>query len=143
MGYEIIKPPEGNIYHYTKKINLPGILKQGKICRFRDSECWFSRSLADILRIMEITVMREGQRYISTNLKVERYPKFIPEDYVVLKLEPENQNGIWVIWTDEVTPDCSVKVKQEIHDLNYLKIGFRGDLKFYPAPEVIEMTSLI
>lgn len=84
MGYEIIKPPEGNIYHYTKKINLPDILKQGKIRRFRDSECWFSRSLADILRVMEITVMREGQRYISTNLKVERYPKFIPEDYVVL-----------------------------------------------------------
>ena len=59
MAYERINRPKGLLYHYTKKSNLESILKDGRIRRFQDRECWFCTSLDDTFRLMELTVMQE------------------------------------------------------------------------------------
>lgn len=45
MAYEKINKPEGKLYHYTKKGNVESILKDERIKRFTDRECWFCTSL--------------------------------------------------------------------------------------------------
>lgn len=57
MGYERIQKPEGLLYHYTRKENLESILRDGRIRKFCDRETWFTKSLADTLRLMSLTVM--------------------------------------------------------------------------------------
>ena len=51
MGYERIQKPEGLLYHYTRKENLESILRDGRIRKFCDRETWFTKSLADTLRL--------------------------------------------------------------------------------------------
>lgn len=63
MGYERIQKPEGLLYHYTRKENLESILRDGRIRKFCDRETWFTKSLADTLRLMSLTVMQEGAAY--------------------------------------------------------------------------------
>ena len=99
MVYERIDRPKGLLYHYTKRENIEPILQDGRIRKFKDRECWFCASLEDNLRLMELTVMEEGKLYYDTNGLPRRYPKFIPEEYVVLELSPRYQNGDWVIST--------------------------------------------
>ena len=55
MGYERIQKPEGLLYHYTRKENLESILRDGRIRKFCDRETWFTKSLADTLRLMSLT----------------------------------------------------------------------------------------
>lgn len=98
MAYERIDGPKGLIYHYTKRENVEPILQDGRIRKFKDRECWFCTSLEDALRLMELTVMEEGKLYYDANGLPRRYPKFVPEEYVVLELSPRYQNGDWVIW---------------------------------------------
>ena len=98
MAYERIDGPKGLLYHYTKRENIEPILQDGRIRKFKDRECWFCTSLEDTLRLMELTVMEEGKLYYDANGLPRRYPKFIPEEYVVLELSPRYQNGDWVIW---------------------------------------------
>lgn len=88
MAYERIDRPKGLLYHYTKRENIEPILQDGRIRKFRDTECWFCTSLEDTLRLMELTVMEEGKLYYDINGLSRRYPKFIPEEYVVLELSP-------------------------------------------------------
>ena len=61
MGYERIQKPEGLLYHYTRKENLESILRDGRIRKFCDRETWFTKSLADTLQLMSLTVMQEGE----------------------------------------------------------------------------------
>ena len=63
MAYERIKRPKGAVYHYTKRGNLDGIRKDGRLRRFGDRECWVCSCLEDTLRLMELTVMQEGKPY--------------------------------------------------------------------------------
>ena len=86
MGYERIQKPEGLLYHYTRKENLESILRDGRIRKFCDRETWFTKSLADTLRLMSLTVMQEGAAYYDARGRLQRYPAFVPEDYVVLEL---------------------------------------------------------
>lgn len=88
MGYERIQKPEGLLYHYTRKENLESILRDGRIRKFCDRETWFTKSLADTLRLMSLTVMQEGAAYYDARGRLQRYPAFVPEDYVVLELTP-------------------------------------------------------
>ena len=97
MGYERIQKPEGLLYHYTRKENLESILRDGRIRKFCDRETWFTKSLADTLRLMSLTVMQEGAAYYDASGRLQRYPAFVPEDYVVLELTPRYQSGEWVI----------------------------------------------
>lgn len=41
MAYERIDKPKGLLYHYTKRENVESILRDGRIRKFKDSECWF------------------------------------------------------------------------------------------------------
>ena len=44
MSYSKVKIPS-EVYHLTKRKNAEQILKDGKVMRFGDSECWFCRSI--------------------------------------------------------------------------------------------------
>lgn len=114
MAYERIDKPKGLLYHYTKRENVESILRDGRIRKFKDSECWFCTSLEDTLRLMELTVMQEGKLYFDANGFPRQYPKFVPE--ALLKLGEE---------------------------FSHLKAGFRGDLRFYENPNVYEVAELL
>lgn len=87
MAYVKVTPPSV-VYHLTRMENLDSILDDGKISRFLDSECWFCESLGKMKAYMEQTVMCEGKPYYAVGGQLCRYPKFVPEDYVLLKLTP-------------------------------------------------------
>ena len=114
MAYERIDKPKGLLYHYTKRENVESILRDGRIRKFKDSECWFCTSLEDTLRLMELTVMQEGKLYFDANGFPRQYPKDVPE--ALLKLGEE---------------------------FSHLKAGFRGDLRFYENPNVYEVAELL
>ena len=143
MAYERIEAPKGSVYHYTKTDRLEAILKDGRIRRFGDRECWFCTSLADTLRLMEMTVMQEGHPYVDVQGFWRKYPAFVPEDYVILQLEPRYQNGDWVCWNQELSPGCSAELLAQAKEFSELKKGFRGDLKFYQNPQVLAVAPLL
>ena len=87
MAYEKVPRPS-TVYHLTKKDNLIRILDDGQIRRFDDTECWFCETLPKMKSYMEQTVMCEGKPYYAVGGQLCRYPKFVPEDYVLLKLIP-------------------------------------------------------
>lgn len=143
MAYERIDRPKGMLYHYTKRSNLESILNDGRIRRFRDSESWFCTSLDNTLRIMDYTVMQEGKLYYDSMGFPRYYPQFVPEDYIILELSPRYQNGDWVIWNQEFpkgTPEEVLKLGEEF---SHLKVGFRGDLRFYENPTIYEVADLL
>lgn len=143
MAYERIVSPPQALYHYTKKENLPSILADGRIRKFKDSECWFCSSVEDTLRLMELTVMNEGGLYIGVNGLPMRYPKFQADDYVILKLTPRYQNGEWVKWNQELDSRCTAEQKALAEEFSSLKIGYRGDLKFQSDLQVIEISEAL
>lgn len=143
MSYERITKPEGYLYHYTKRDNLDNILQDGHIRRMGDIECWFSTSLEDILTLMHQTVMMEGKPYYGLGGVLRHYPAFVPEDYVILKLEPRFQSGDCVRWNQEFPPSAPPELLAAGQVFSSLKVGFRGDLKFREHPEIIEVAPLI
>nr|WP_308625358.1 hypothetical protein [uncultured Eisenbergiella sp.] len=143
MAYERISKPAGPVYHYTDRKNLPSILRDGRIRRKGDIECWVCGSLEDTLKLMRQTLMMEGKPYYKVNGTLAHYPKFVPEDYVILKLEPRYQNGEWIRWNQELPPGSPPELVQAACEFSRLKLGFRGDLKFREHPEVIEAADLL
>lgn len=143
MGYERIEKPKGLLYHYTKRGNLEQITKDGRIRKFKDRETWFCTSLENTLRLMDMTVMQEGNPYYDVNGLLRHYPAFVPEDYVILELSPRFQNGDWVRWKQELPEDASKELIRLAEEFSHLKVGFRGDLKFYPEPKVYEVAELL
>ena len=95
MGYIRLDEQPGEVYHYTHRKNLDSILRDGRIRRMGDRECWFCASLEDTLTLMRATVMMEGKPYYKVGGSIGRYPKFVPEDYVILRLNPRFQKGEW------------------------------------------------
>lgn len=140
MGYKSIERPDGPLYHYTKRKNLESILKDGRIKRFLDRETWFCASLEDILRLMECTVMQKGKTYIDVFGIPRQYPEFVPHDYVILELRPRHQSGEWVIWEQEFAPGTPAEVLKLGAEFSRMKLGYRGDLKFYDDPVVYEFS---
>ena len=72
------------VYHLTKKEKLNSILEDGRIRRFGDTECWFCTDPQKMKAYMEQTVMCEGKPYYAVGGQLCRYPKFVPEDYIIL-----------------------------------------------------------
>lgn len=143
MAYERITNPPKELYHYTQKANVSQILQDGKIRKFKDSECWFCASIEDTIRLMELTVMVEGGLYIGTNGFAAEYPKFNADDYVILKLTPRYQNGDWVKWNQELPVGSSTELQEFAKEFSNLKLGFRGDLKFKENPEILDLTEVL
>lgn len=65
MGYIRLDEQPGEVYHYTHRKNLDSILRDGRIRRMGDRECWFCASLEDTLTLMRATVMMEGKPYYN------------------------------------------------------------------------------
>ena len=143
MAYERIARPDGCLYHYTTRGHLDSILRDGRIRRMGDTECWFCTSLENTLAVMARTVMQEGKPYFGIGGVLKRYPAFVPEDYVILKLEPRYQNGQWVRWNQEVPPGSPPELVEAAHVFSQRKLGYRGNLKFYSHPEIIEIALLL
>lgn len=142
MAYERISKPDGPVYHYTSRKNLPHILQDGCLRRMCDIECWMCGSLEDTLKLMRQTVMLEGKPFYKVGGALGYYPTFVPEDYVILKLKPRFQSGEWVRWNQELPPDSPPELLEASREFNRLKLGYRGDLKFREHPEVIEAAPL-
>ena len=137
MAYVKVTPPSV-VYHLTRMENLDSILDDGKISRFLDSECWFCESLGKMKAYMEQTVMCEGKPYYAVGGQLCRYPKFVPEDYVLLKLTPRGYEDNWYRWNQEIPPGSSRELMQAAKEFSMLKIGYRGDMAFRSA-EVIDV----
>ena len=87
MAY-VKAPIPSEVYHLTKKANLESILDDGAIRRFDDTECWFCESLAKMKAYMEQTVLCDGKPYYGAGGQLCRYPKFEPDEHIILKLTP-------------------------------------------------------
>ena len=143
MGYVPVTERPSVVYHYTKRENVASILKDGRIKRMGDTECWFCPTLEDTLSVMEDTVMAEGKLYVKVGGGLARYPKFNPVEYVILKLTPRWQKGEWIRWMQELPPNADPQLKEMADAFSMKKLGFRGDMKFCPDPEVLECSQLI
>ena len=135
-------PIPSEVYHLTKKENLDIILDDGLIRRFDDTECWFCESLDKMKAYMEQTVLCEGKPYYAVGGQLCRYPKFVPEDYVILKLVPCRREGNWYRWNQEVPPNSSKNLVEAAREFSQLKIGYRGDLAFKDA-EIIDVPQFV
>ena len=101
MAY-VKAPIPSEVYHLTKKANLESILDDGAIRRFDDTECWFCESLAKMKAYMEQTVLCEGKPYYGAGGQLCRYPKFEPDEHIILKLTPCRREGNWYRWNQEI-----------------------------------------
>ena len=137
MAYQKVPRPS-TVYHLTQKGNLDSILDDGTIRRFNDTECWFCESLDKMRAYMEQTVMCEGKPYYAVGGQLCRYPKFVPEDYVLLKLTPSHAKDNWYRWDQEIPPGSPRGLVQAAKEFSMLKIGYRGDMAFRNA-EVIDV----
>ena len=87
--------------------------------------------------------MKEGKSYYGVGGALKRYPAFVSDDYVILKLEPCYQSGEWVHWNQEMPPGSTPELLEAARDFSRLKVGYRGDLKFRENPEIIEVAPLL
>lgn len=141
MAYVKARIPT-EVYHLTKRENLASIMADKQIRRFGDTECWFCRSPEDMLRYMEYTVLCEGKPYVATGGRIKHYPKFIPKEYVLLKLTPAKWEDKWYQWNQEVPANASQEAKRQGEEFSRLKVGYRGDLRFSKL-EVIELVQIM
>ena len=141
MAYEKVPRPS-TVYHLTQKGNLDSILDDGVIRRFNDTECWFCESLDKMRAYMAQTVLCEGKPYYAVGGQLCRYPKFVPEDYVLLKLTPRGYEDNWYRWNQETPPGSPRGLMQAAKEFSMLKIGYRGDMAF-KEPEVIDVPKFL
>lgn len=141
MAY-VKAPIPSEVYHLTKKANLESILDDGAIRRFDDTECWFCESLAKMKAYMEQTVLCEGKPYYGAGGQLCRYPKFEPDEHIILKLTPCRREGNWYRWNQEIPLNSPPELVQAAAEFSKLKIGFRGDLPFRNA-EVIDVGAFL
>lgn len=141
MAYVKVSAPT-ELYHLTKAENLNSILEDGMIRRFEDTECWFCETLPKMKAYMAQTVLCEGKPYYAANGRLCRYPKFVPEDYVLLKLTPALKRDKWYRWDQEVPPGSPIELVRAAKEFSELKVGYRGDLAFRCA-EVIDVTRFL
>lgn len=141
MAYQKVSRPS-TVYHLTKKEHLDSILDDGVIRRFDDTECWFCESLEKMKAYMAQTVLCEGKSYYAVGGHLCRYPKFVPEDYALLKLTPRGYEDNWYRWNQEVPPGSSKELVQAAKEFSLLKIGYRGDMAF-KEPEVINVPKFL
>ena len=106
------------------------------------TECWFCETLPKMKSYMEQTVMCEGKPYYAVGGQLCRYPKFVPEDYVLLKLTPCGYEDKWYRWEQEMPPGSPKALIRAAREFSALKIGYRGDLAFRNA-EVINVPKFL
>ena len=135
-------PIPSEVYHLTRRDKLEDILADGRIRRFDDTECWFCESLEKMKAYMEQTVLCEGQAYFGIGGQLCHYPKFEPEQYVILKLTPRRREGNWYRWNQEIPPNSSKELAKAAAEFSKLKIFYRGDLVFRDV-EMIDVEAFL
>ena len=135
MAYEKVPRPS-TVYHLTKKEHLDSILDDGVIRRFDDTECWFCESLDKMRAYMAQTVLCEGKSYYAVGGQLCRYPKFEPDEHIILKLTPSRREGNWYRWNQEIPLNSPPELVQAAAEFSKLKIGYRGDLAFKDAETI-------
>ncbi|MFR1989040.1 MAG: hypothetical protein ACLS3C_02770 [Oscillospiraceae bacterium] len=85
---------------------------------------------------MEQTVLCEGKPYYGAGGQLCRYPKFEPDEYIILKLTPCRREGNWYRWNQEIPLNSPPELVQAAAEFSKLKIGFRGDLPFRNAEAI-------
>ena len=141
MAY-VKAPIPTEVYHLTQLDKLDGILNDGKIRRFGDTECWFCESLEKLKAYMERTVLCEGKAYYGVSGQLCRYPKFEPDKHVILKLNPCRREGNWYRWNQEIPLHSPPELVQAAAEFSKLKIGYRGDMAFKNA-EIIDVEAFL
>ena len=141
MAYVKVPAPSV-VYHLAKADRLDSILDDGQIRRFRDSECWFCESLPKMKAYMEQTVMCEGKPYYAVGGQLCRYPKFVSENYVLLKLVPCQPEDNWYRWDQKVPLGSPKELIKAAKEFSALKIGYRGDL-WFRAVETIDVPAFL
>ena len=129
-------PIPSEVYHLTRRDKMEDILADGRIRRFDDTECWFCESLEKMKAYMEQTVRCEGKAYFGVGGQLCHYPKFEPEQYVILKLTPRRREGNWYRWNQEIPLNSPPELVQAAAEFSKLKIGYRGDLAFKDAETI-------
>lgn len=129
-------PIPSEVYHLTRRDKMEDILADGRIRRFDDTECWFCESLEKMKAYMEQTVLYEGKAYFGVGGQLCHYPKFEPEQYVILKLTPRRREGNWYRWNQEIPPNSSKELAKAAAEFSKLKICYRGDLAFKDAETI-------
>ena len=130
------------VYHFTKKENYESIIRDGKIIAYDGRESWFCLTISDMIQYIKLTICNEGGKYISSDKKLKEYPKFIPEDYIVLELKPRYSKDNWYYYIDNLIPE-DFNFRLASLSLSKIKIGYRGDLEFKGRPKVYEMTEIL
>ena len=131
-------PIPSEVYHLTRrdKDKMEDILADGRIRRFDDTECWFCESLEKMKAYMEQTVLCEGKAYFGVGGQLCRYPKFEPDEHIILKLTPCRREGNWYRWNQEIPLNSPPELVQAAAEFSKLKIGYRGDLAFKDAETI-------
>ena len=129
-------PIPSEVYHLTRRDKLEDILADGRIRRFDDTECWFCESLEKMKAYMEQTVLCEGKAYFGVGGQLCRYPKFEPDEHIILKLTPCRREGNWYRWNQEIPLNSPPELVQAAAEFSKLKIGYRGDLAFKDAETI-------
>jgi len=143
MGYIKSKNIPKKVYHFTKKENVKSILRDCKIIPADGLECWFSLSLEDLYQYMKLTVMNEGGAYVGADFAVHTYPKFNPEEYVILELKPRYTKDKWYYYVPDSLDKYSYEDQSKHKLLSKIKIGYRGDMEFKKSAKIIEMTNFL
>ena len=129
-------PIPSEVYHLTRRDKLEDILADGRIRRFDDIECWFCESLEKMKAYMEQTVLCEGKAYFGVGGQLCHYPKFEPDEHIILKLTPCRREGNWYRWNQEIPLNSPPELVQAAAEFSKLKIGYRGDLAFKDAETI-------
>ena len=129
-------PIPSEVYHLTRRDKMEDILADGRIRRFDDMECWFCESLEKMKAYMEQTVLCEGKAYFGVGGQLCRYPKFEPDEHIILRLTPCRREGNWYRWNQEIPLNSPPELVQAAAEFSKLKIGYRGDLAFKDAETI-------
>ena len=89
MQFVKYKTPIWTVYHYTSKENAQKILQEKTVRSGHDGFCFFAESLADA-RLLFKELMETPVSYIDDQLTVQRRIPQKAEDYVILRIETQN-----------------------------------------------------
>lgn len=94
MQFVKYKTPIRTVYHYTSKKNAQKILQEKTVRSGHDGFCFFAESLADA-RLLFQELMETPISYIDDQLTVQRRIPQKAEDYVILRIETQNDGSFY------------------------------------------------
>lgn len=94
MQFVKYKTPIWTVYHYTSKENAQKILQEKTVRSGHDGFCFFAESLADA-RLLFKELMETPVSYIDDQLTVQRRIPQKAEDYVILRIETQNDGSFY------------------------------------------------